>query len=79
METTIQDYQKMVKSPGKFAGEARYVPYYWDMYLAGFADDDDGRVLSFPVTQEDKGIFPELKRRKAVKLYESDDGFVTEC
>ena len=78
METTIKDYEEMVKGPGKFGGEARYVPYYWGMYLAGFADGDDGRVLSFRVTREDKGIFPELKRRKAIKLYQSSDGFIME-
>jgi len=79
METTIKDYEEIVKGPGKFEGEARYVPYYWEMYLAGFADDDNGRVLSFTVTREDKGIFPELKRRKTIKLYERENGFVIEC
>jgi hypothetical protein len=73
-----KDWEEMVRGPGKFEGEAPYVPYFWDLYLNGFADDDDGVVLSFTVDEEDKAIFPELRRRKRVKLYESSNGFVIE-
>ena len=66
-------------TPGQFEGEMVYVPHYWDIYLNGFADRDDGRVLGFDVTQEDKAEFPELKKRRTVKLYQRDDGFVCEC
>ena len=75
---TIADYEADVKRPGKFEGEARYIPYFWDMFLDGMADKDDGRILTFNVTKEDKTLFPELNRRKAIKLYERDDGFVVE-
>ena len=67
-----------ISSPGMFEGEAIYVPYFWDAYLNGFSDRDDGRVLGFDVSPEDKAIFPELKRRRTVKLYQRDDGFVCE-
>lgn len=69
----------IIRSPGKFEGEAVYVPYFWEAYLDGMADRDDGRVLGFDVSSEDKVMFPELKRRRTVKLYERDDGFVCEC
>ena len=70
------EYEEDAKGPGKFEGENRYVPYYWSVFLDGFADDDDGKVLSFNVSAEDKENFPELKRRKVIKLYEDDVGFV---
>jgi len=72
------DSRGMITSPGKFEGQCRYVPYFWDVFLDGFADADDGKVLSFYVTAEDKKMFPELRRRKAVKLVETDQGFVVE-
>jgi hypothetical protein len=67
-----------IRSPGQFEGEAVYVPYYWDVYLNGFADRDDGRVLGFDVSADDKREFPELRRRRTVRLIQRDDGFVVE-
>jgi hypothetical protein len=71
--------ESRIISPGKFEGEMVYVPHYWDVFLNGFADRDNGNVLGFDVTAEDKIQFPELKRRRTVKLYERSDGFVCEC
>lgn len=68
----------VIRSPGKFEGERTYVPYYWEAYLNGMADDDDGHTLRFDVTAEDKKRFPILSRRKSVHLIETDQGFVTE-
>ena len=67
-----------VSRPGKFEGCAVYVPYFWSFYLEGCADRDDGRILGFDVTAEDRAIFPELKGRRTVRLIERDDGFVIE-
>ena len=71
-------YEEIVSRPGKFEGEKPYVPFYWDAYLDGMADRDDGEVLGFDVLPEDKDIFPELKRRRTVKIKELDSGFVVE-
>jgi len=69
----------IITSPGKFEGEMIYVPYYWEAFLNGFADRDDGKVLGFDITPEDRKIFgPMLKGKRTVKLYERDDGFVIE-
>ena len=68
-----------IRSPGKFEGEAVYIPYYWDEYLNGCADRDDGLVISFYVTPNDRILFPELKGRRFVRLYQRDDGFICEC
>ena len=68
-----------ITDPGKFEGEAPYVPYYWGEYLNGGADSDDGIMLRFKVTKEDRALFPGLlNRRRVISLYESSDGFVCE-
>lgn len=67
-----------IVSPGKFEGERTYVPYFWQAFLNGFADRDDGKVLGFDVTAEDKKLFPTLKKRRTVRIVESDTGFVRE-
>lgn len=73
------DKYGIIRSPGKFEGEMIYVPHYWDAYLRGFADRDDGRVLGFDITKEDRAEFPELEeRQRTVKLDQRDDGFVCE-
>ena len=83
---TRQDIEKdyrvengVIRTPGKFEGEAVYVPYFWEAFLNGMADRDNGRVLGFDLTADDKAMFPELKGRRTVRLYERDDGFVCEC
>lgn len=67
-----------IRSLGQFEGERIYVPYFWSAFLDGVADFDDGQVVGFYVTPEDKAEFPELKRRKTVKLAQTDQGFIIE-
>lgn len=77
-----QDYDVkngVIHSPGKFEGEAVYVPFYWDAYLNGGADEDLDSYLIFNVTNEDRAQFPELAGVQTVKLYEREDGFVCEA
>ena len=67
-----------IRTLGKFEGEMVYVPHFWDAYLNGGADREDGEILGFDITVEDKAEFPELRRRRTIKLYQRDDGFVCE-
>ena len=71
------NFASQVEGPGKFEGEQPYVPYFWESYMNGFANDD-GHVLQFDVGSEAKAIFPELHRRRSVRLIETDNGFVCE-
>jgi hypothetical protein len=74
-----QDYDVIdgrICSPGKFQGEARYMPHFYGVYLDGFADEQRGGILSVEVSAEDKLLYPELRRRKRVRWYERDDGFI---
>ena len=65
-----------IANPGKFEGEPRYVPYFWDAFLNGCADEDDGEILRFYVSPEDAKEFPELIGCAYVELCENDQGFV---
>lgn len=78
-------YMDIVKRPGKFEGEAPYVPYFYDQAMEGFGGEileggEDGgySVEKFKVSKEDIAIFPELKNKKYVKLIYREDGFVVE-
>ena len=75
---TREEAIEAAKGPGKFEGEEIYVPYFWNIYLDGGADRDNGSVLGFDVTVEDKAIFPELNGRRTVKLVQDGNGFVRE-
>ena len=66
-----------IVSPGKFEGERIYMPWFYEQYLNGCADDN-GQAITVAITQDDKIAFPELKRRNRVRFRICDQGFVTE-
>ena len=72
------DRSGRIKSPGKFEGEMIYVPVFWNAGLEGFADDDDGSVYEFRITADDRREYPELGKKKKLRLAESEQGFVYE-
>lgn len=67
-----------IRSPGKFEGEALYVPYFWDMYMDGFAQSVDDGVIKMAVELDDRIEFPELEGIEEVWLWVTEQGFVTE-
>lgn len=79
IEKEYQVRDGLIVTPGKFEGQPIYVPYYYGAYLDGFADFENGRgAIGFYVTAVDKEQFPELKRRRTVKLIVRESGFVEE-
>lgn len=80
----IAGCRESVKCPGKFEGEQAYVPYFYEQGISGFADleggdcQEGGAWMKFRVTAEDRLLFPELKGRQWVTLWEDSQGFVTE-
>ena len=68
----------VIRSPGKFEGEAEYVPYFWESMLDGGPDFENGRVMGAYITPEERKRFPALRKRRTVKLFEREDGFVCE-
>lgn len=74
------DAESRITDPGMFEGQKVYVPYFWDVYLNGCADRDDGTVLGFDITKEDREKYPEIPARKrTIRLMQTDSGFVIEC
>ena len=74
---------QMITAPGKFEGEQDHVPYFWDLYLDGGADEielfgDDGEVLKFYINDDDVAHYPALKGLIYIKLAEDTNGFVHE-
>jgi len=69
-------YEELTKQPGKFEGEARYVPYFYDLMLEGTGEQLDDEVISIKITPEDIKIFPELQDYKEVLLTVDNNGFV---
>jgi len=74
------DDHGIIRSPGKFEGAPRYLPYFWDMSLDG-ASDDAYDVCGIPtdffiVDNADRAAYPELEDIYALSMWESDQGFV---
>jgi hypothetical protein len=80
LEEQYQTVGGRITTPGKFEGQRLYVPYYYDNYMNGCADREDGQVLGFDVYPEDRVEFPELEleRRSTVTLWLQDDGSICE-
>jgi hypothetical protein len=66
----------IIKDLGKFEGEPRYAPYYWNQGLDGAWDEDENGVYFFVLGDTDYDMFPELKGEYGIAVEESDQGFV---
>ena len=74
----------IITSPGKFEGEMAYVPYFWDLVLEGFSDeeiwDDDLLISRFKIDTDLVSLFPGSLTvddvDKALDLWEDGQGFV---
>ena len=60
----------VIVSPGQFAGQMLYVPYFWEKYLNGLADDTNGGFITFFITDEDRKEFTELGEATVITLIE---------
>lgn len=70
------DEHGIITDLGKFQGEMCYVPYFWDIGMNGFADEDVENVWFFIISDEDRELFPDLGNAYGIALDESDTGFV---
>jgi hypothetical protein len=66
----------VIRSPGKFEGEAVYVPYLWEIYLNGGATEDDGETITIEIDADDRLKFPELEQVVRAYLEQDSTGFV---
>jgi hypothetical protein len=74
-EYTVND-NGIITDLGKFEGEPRYVPYYWDCALQGMYAEDVAGVFFVPFDREDYAKFNELEGSYGIALEESEQGFV---
>jgi hypothetical protein len=65
----VAECEADVSRPGKFQGCPRYAPHF---YAASMHDGAE----SVAVEAGDKLLFPELRRRKRVRVHEDSQGFV---
>lgn len=56
IESTYRIINGRIQTPGQFEGEAIYLPYYWDIFMEGGADDDDGQTICFHLDDADQKI-----------------------
>ena len=84
-ELGFRQYHEMpegsiIRYPGKFESEARYVPEMWHVTLDGCADmDDDGQgnpTFTVEISPENIEQYPELEGFTSIRMMESDQGFV---
>jgi hypothetical protein len=68
----------VIVTPGKFAGQMLYVPYFWDKYLGGFADDTTAGFITFFITDDERKEFPELGRAEIITLIEIERTLICE-
>ena len=83
VESTYKIEDGIILSPGKFEGEAVFVPVFWAGVLDGGEDDTeglyedgDGLVSVIELTDTDRAAWPELGITRILKLWEDDQGFV---
>ncbi len=69
--------QGRIEDPGKFEGEPRYAPYFWDAVMLGCsAQEDTDGTLVLDVSEEDRVEFPELANVAQVCLMSDNAGFL---
>lgn len=66
----------MIRNPGKFEGEAVYVPYFYDVLMDGFGNTDEDDITTFDISPTEREIFPELGDAHSLMMYISESGFV---
>lgn len=65
-----------IRGPGKFEGEALYVPFFYGIGLGGFADTNDDGDWVIGLTDADRAMVDELRWVASIVLHERDTGFV---
>jgi len=75
-EEVIAHYADIVAHPGKFEGEAPWVPYFYEQMLLGEGTllDDDSCELD--IIEQDRDLWPELSGFASIILTETNEGFV---
>ena len=88
IESEYRVVDGLIRNPGKFEGEAVYVPYYWDLVMEGEGEEvmeveseRESPRIRFVVDSEEEAAFAdvlggELRCGATVELFEDSQGFV---
>ena len=86
IESEFDVVDGIIRNPGKFEGEAVWVPYFWDLVMDGDGEevfDEDGELVAtrFKVDAEEEEAFAdvldgELACGSTVELFGDSQGFV---
>lgn len=76
IEQTREDFERIVRQPGKFEGQEPWAPYFYEQMLNGDGEYLNDSMQLMEILPEDKEKFPELEGKDYVLLYLSNDGFV---
>lgn len=82
LEAYNVDASGRITSPGAFEGAPLFAPALWEAAMFGFADRDDGRSFFFSIPKSDpmRKEFPEMNRwlgrKRSVRLFQNDQGFI---
>ena len=84
-EQVLRDYSHnssgIITQPGKFESEPIFAPYFWNLALEGFADEDTNDGFAWRLDASDFALWPELRTQgfsvgDELHLRESEQGFV---
>lgn len=65
---TYRVEQGIIRTPGPFDGQKLYVPYFWQKYLDGDAEEVDADAVFFVVHDREREMFPEIGHRRTIRL-----------
>lgn len=66
----------MVDRPDRFEGLPPYVEDFWKRAQVGLAEEVDGTIFKFTISEKDASTYPELKPGMRIMLAESVDGYI---
>lgn len=72
---------RIIRQLGKFEGQTPAIVHFYSIGLEGFADRDGhlpggDPVYKFRLNDADRRVFPELKGKGWLSIYEDGNGFV---
>lgn len=72
-----QTYESVVQWQPQYLGQNPYVPHFWNSYIKRERGESEPDHVLFKVTDLDLLLFPELRKKKLIKL-RSHNGRVEE-
>lgn len=72
------EYEMIVQWQPQYLNQRPYIPYFYSKFVKKQSGDTFEDHIRFVVNENDRLMFPELKKRKQVKIMVSQSGKVLE-